>query len=157
MGFLLHWSDGDVGYGASSYGLIRRPPRVKPSPMERGSDKHNGRLDDAMSHDVRSVLQGAPVEARAADDRLQEGGEAPEAVVPKSDTLEASLEARSELARQLRPSAFPADRATLLDTARDEHASDQVLDALARLPGDTTFPTVEAVWEALGGQAETRP
>jgi hypothetical protein len=68
--------------------------------MERSSDKHGGRLDDAMSHDVASVVRGAPVEARAAE---------------------------------------------------------EVLDLVGRLPGDVTFPTVEAVWEALGGRPESRP
>jgi len=125
--------------------------------MERSSDKHGGRLDDAMSHDVGSVVRGAPVEARAAEERLQEGGEAPEAIAEQGGTPEAEREARSDLARQLRPSAFPADRDTLLATAREEHAAEEVLDLLGRLPGDVTFPTVEAVWEALGGRPESRP
>lgn len=124
--------------------------------MERSSDKHSGRLDDAMAHDVQSVVQGAPVESRAAEERLQEGGEAPEAIAVEGDTLDAQLEVRSDLARQLRPSAFPADRAALLATARDEGASEAVRDLLSQLPDGVTFPTVGAVWEALGGEAESR-
>jgi hypothetical protein len=41
--------------------------------VERGSDKHGPRLDDQMEHDVRPLLQGAPVEARATEAREQEG------------------------------------------------------------------------------------
>ena len=41
--------------------------------MERGSDKHSPRIDDEMHHEVRSLEQGAPVEARVEEFREQEG------------------------------------------------------------------------------------
>jgi hypothetical protein len=123
--------------------------------MERASDKHAQRIDDALAHDTRSVVQGAPIESRDRDDRLQEGGEGPEAVGGAAPSLD-ELEGRSELARHLRPSAFPGDREALLAVARDEYAPDPVLSALAALPDDVEFANVEAVWEALGGQPESR-
>ena len=124
--------------------------------MERASDKHSPRLDDAMAADTRSMTQGAPIEARDGDERLQEGGEAPEAVADRGVRLD-ELDGRSELARHLRPSAFPADRQALLAVARDENAPGAVLDALRVLPEGVGFANVEAVWEALGGRRESRP
>ena len=41
--------------------------------QERGSDKHAARLDEQLEHDVRSMLQGSPVESRASESREQEG------------------------------------------------------------------------------------
>ena len=123
--------------------------------MERASDKHAQRLDDAMAADTRSMTQGAPIEARDRDERLQEGGEGVEAVADPGLGLD-ERDGRSELARHLRPSAFPGDREALLAVARDEHAPGAVLDALGVLPEGEEFGNVEAVWEALGGQRERR-
>jgi hypothetical protein len=133
--------------------------------MERASDKHAQRLDEALAADTRSVVQGAPIEARDQDERLQEGGEGPEAVaglrgpnaVDGPPLVLDDRDGRSELARHLRPSAFPGDRGALLAVARDENAPEAVLDALAVLPEGVEFPNVEAVWEALGGRPERRP
>jgi hypothetical protein len=131
--------------------------------MERASDKHAQRLDDAMAADTRSMTQGASIEARGRDERLQEGGEGPEAVAHpglRGPSVEAGLEerdGRSELARHLRPSVFPGDKEALLAVARDEQAPGAVLDALGALPEGKEFPNVEAVWEALGGERERRP
>jgi hypothetical protein len=122
--------------------------------MERASDKHSPRLDDAMADDTRSMVQGAPVEARDREERLQEGGEAPEAVLDPD--LADGRDLRSELARHLRPSVFPADRARLVAVATDEHAPDPVLALLGALPAGTEFANVEAVWEAIGGRPEQR-
>ncbi|HYX43866.1 MAG TPA: DUF2795 domain-containing protein [Acidimicrobiales bacterium] len=133
--------------------------------MERASDKHAQRLDDAMAADTRSMTQGAPIEARDRDERLQEGGEGPEAVA-RFRGLDAPAgpglglderDGRSELARHLRPSAFPGDREALLAVARDENAPGAVLEALGVLPEGVEFANVEAVWEALGGHREARP
>ena len=58
------------------------------------------------------------------------------------------VEDRSELARYLEPSAFPARADVLIECAERHHAPDYVLDQLRRLP-DLQFETVEQVWEAL--------
>ncbi|HWC10944.1 MAG TPA: DUF2795 domain-containing protein [Acidimicrobiales bacterium] len=127
--------------------------------MERASDKHAQRLDEALAADTRSVVQGSPIEARDGDERLQEGGEGPEAANTATGPGAGldERDGRSELARHLRPSAFPGDRDGLLEVARDENAPGAVLEALAVLPGGVEFGNVEAVWEALGGRGESRP
>jgi hypothetical protein len=134
--------------------------------MERSSDKHTPRVDDELKHELRSIVQGAPVEARADESREQEGpadgeptpdalltGGAPSAT-PDALTHD-EVEARAELARHLQPSAFPADRAALIESARFSRAPDELIDRLGGLP-DGTFDHLEAVWEALGGRVEYR-
>jgi hypothetical protein len=130
--------------------------------LERGSDKHGPRVDEALEHDVRPLEQGAPVEPRVEEFREQEPAGDEEPVV---DELRAGgrtraamnpdeLDARSELARSISPSVFPADRRALLDSARQNQAGQPVLDRLATLPQDQTFENVQAVWLALGGGIE---
>jgi hypothetical protein len=134
--------------------------------MERSSDKHARRVDEELKHELRSLLQGSPVESRADEAREQEGpadGEpTPDALLTGGrptatpDTLSHDeVEARAELGRHLQPSVFPADRSALLASARASGASEELLAALARLP-DGTFDHLEAVWEALGGRVEYR-
>lgn len=111
--------------------------------MERMSDKHSPRLDDAMEHEVESLLDGAPVEARSAEGRRQED-------LP--DLARDPVDVRADLAASVAPATWPADRAALVRTARDEHAPEDVLALLEDLPhGDRTYENVQAVWDtALG-------
>jgi hypothetical protein len=135
--------------------------------VERGSDKHAPRLDEGLKHDTQSIVQGAPVESRAEEGREQEG---PGEGEPTPDVrligglrpsngefpTDDELEARSDLARHLDPSVFPAGREALLASAERHHAPDWVLDALTGLPPDDIYPNTEAVWSALGGSRESR-
>jgi hypothetical protein len=134
--------------------------------MERGSDKHATRLDENLKADTRSMVRGAPVEARASEAREQEGpGEnepTPDArlvgarLQPNTaQPTDEELEARSEIARRLDPSIFPADRRTLVTSAESNGAPDWIRELLSALP-DQAYPTTESVWEALGGSVEHR-
>jgi hypothetical protein len=134
--------------------------------MERSSDKHARRIDKELKHELSSLVRGAPVESRSAESREQEGpadGEpTPDALItgePAPATPDAlthdEVEARAELARHLQPSVFPADRETLVESARRMGASDEMTDRLGGLP-EGTFDHLEAVWEALGGRVEYR-
>jgi hypothetical protein len=76
--------------------------------------------------------------------------------VPESAPLTArEVRERSDLGVHLRPSVFPATRAALVACAREEDAPQDLVTRLRSLP-DTTYDTVEQVWEALGGRRETR-
>ncbi|HVE45280.1 MAG TPA: DUF2795 domain-containing protein [Acidimicrobiales bacterium] len=128
--------------------------------MERETDKHSPRIDDAMSHDLESMLRGAPEESRAREDRLQED---PEVGPGRSARAEERVgigvsapaaDQRAELARHLAGAAFPARSDDLLFHAEAEHAPQSVLDALRSLPPDETHVNVQAVWRALGGEVE---
>ena len=134
--------------------------------MERGSDKHGRRIDEELKHDTGPLVHGSPGESRADEGREQEGPAddepTPDALLtgdrrpPSPDTLSHDeVEARTELARHLEPSVFPADRGALIASAQRLQASTQLVDRLSGLP-DGTFDHVEAVWEALGGREEMR-
>ena len=109
---------------------------------DRRSDKHSPSVDDGLTHDFRSMLQGAPIESRAQEQRLQEGG-------ATSSEHETVIDLRSEVAAVLRPSSFPRDRKTLIRTAMGEEADERLVSLLKLLPEDTTFENFEAAWEAV--------
>src|SRR5207302_5195189 len=103
------------------------------------------RVDEELKHELRSIVQGSPVEARANEAREQEGpadGEpTPDALITgdrPSATPDAlghdEIETRAELARHIEPSVFPADRPTLIASARRSGAPDDILASLERLP-----------------------
>jgi hypothetical protein len=132
---------------------------------ERGSTHHSGRVDDELASEVESLVRSGR-ESHSDDDRLHEppadDEPMPDARVAGTEHAEDGvldldeIEARSRLASSVRPSAFPADRARLLDVANEEHAPPDVLDALGSLPPEIRFVNVQQVWEALGGERERR-
>ena len=63
--------------------------------------------------------------------------------------------ARSELARFLKPSEFPARSAQLIDTAKEAFAPDAVIALLETLP-DGVYDNTQDVWRALGGEVEVK-
>lgn len=128
----------------------------------RGSDKHAPRLDDQMKHDTASLVQGAGnVESRVEEFREQEGpgeGEPEAGDVARIDELaphdhldDETLRMRADVARHLGRNTFPGDREALVASAEQHFAPNWLIEALSRLPDGEEFPTVEAVWEALGG------
>jgi hypothetical protein len=120
--------------------------------MERGSDKLNPRVDAELGQETEGLQRGAPVDSRAEEYRSQEEGGDDQPAPDTRPEVETEIEARSELARFLEPSAFPADREALLAAAREQQAPDPVLALLSGLPEGQTFANVEQVWEALGGE-----
>jgi hypothetical protein len=122
---------------------------------ERGSTRHGARVDDEMKSETASIVQGAPVEAHIEEWRQMEPAGEGE---PEPDALPSrtEVEDRSLLAASLRPSAFPGDRAELIEVAEAENASDEVMSWLRELPGDIVFANVQEVWDALGGMHEQR-
>ena len=128
--------------------------------MERESDKHSPRIDDAMAHDVESLLKGAPVESRANEERLQEdpdvgpGRRFEELDDPGLGINEADADRRAELSRHLAGVHFPAHRDDLVAVAEAGQAPDDVLITLRGLPADRAFETVQEVWQAAGGRVE---
>lgn len=132
--------------------------------MERSS-KHGFRVDDAMSSETESLERGAPIESRVEEWREAEpSGEdqpVPDSIIngdargvdgPGHD----EVELRSELAKRLRASAFPANRQVLEGVAREEQAPGHILDLLRTLPDGRTFENTADVWRALGGTVEGR-
>ena len=131
--------------------------------MGRESDKHSPRVDEEMKEEARSFTQGAPVESRAQESRVKEGGSddlaEPDAVITTDgDTPPRSLshgeaELRQELARFLDGSIFPAGRDEIIANATERHAPPTVIDRFKRLP-QRRFDGFPHVWTALGGRVE---
>ena len=129
--------------------------------MTRESTKHGPKLDDALKHETRSLEQGAPIESRSQESREAEGPadferDVDSRTAPPGALGSDPVEARRELSRHLRISAFPADRAGLLAEAEDQHATEPVLAALRTLPEGESYETVGEVWAALVGEEDPR-
>lgn len=133
--------------------------------MERSS-KHGFRVDDAMSSETESLERGAPMESRVQEWREAEpsGDDQPVSDgILNGDARDTNgapghdeVELRSELAKRLRSSAFPANRQVLEDVAVEENAPGHILDLIRRLPDGRTFENTADVWKALGGTVEGR-
>ena len=100
------------------------------------ADKHGPAVDEALKDPRRQTSSGTRHADRPQDDPT--GAMTPDEVTQ-----------RSELARFLSPSAFPADASTLRSVAVDNNATDEVLGLLERVAQDREFETVEDVWEAV--------
>lgn len=132
--------------------------------MERGSDKHGPRMDDALQSEVAGMLRAGHqthaeewklAEPSGEDqpdvDRVPDGTRA--GGVPEGMTAE-DVETRSELATYLRLSAFPGDAAALREEAAANEAPVRVVDLLGALPEGPEYANVGEVWVAVGGGVE---
>lgn len=116
---------------------------------ERGSDKVDPRVDEELERRVQPLERGSPAPSRAEEFREEE---APAEGQPGADarpTLDDS-ERRTNVARHLQPSVFPATRDRLLASAREMSAPAAVIEVLERLPEDREFADVGEVWDAAG-------
>jgi uncharacterized protein DUF2795 len=135
--------------------------------VERGSSKHGPHMDEQLERELENTLRARrstrAEEWREPETQADEPAEEPEVdVYPEGELVGGVPEGltpedvagRAELAAYLGPSAFPGDRAHLIERAREQHAPDHVMEWLGRLPEDQQFRNVQEVWEALGGGAE---
>lgn len=135
--------------------------------MSEQTGKHSAREDEQLEHDVRGEIQGGHGtrseewrEPEPADEsgRAGETGILPDDVGPGTPPgmTQRDVEERSEIARWLDPSRFPAERSGLVATAEENHAPDAVVDRLRSLDPSAQFATVQDVARALGIGTETR-
>lgn len=129
--------------------------------MTRESTKHGPRMDELLKGETRSLEQGAPIEARSREGLEKEGPADSDRDVdvhtaPPGALGSDPVEARRELSRHVRLSAFPTGREGLLAEAEGQNAPEPVLAALRRLPADTEFSTLHEVWAALEGYSNVR-
>ncbi|WP_436775898.1 DUF2795 domain-containing protein [Yinghuangia sp. YIM S09857] len=128
--------------------------------VERGSDKHGPRLDDAMKAEVEGQVRSGhstraeewhEPEPEGEDQRgtYSRGGPEPGAV----EGLEPELvELRSELASHLDRRTFPADRAALERVLAEHHAPGPLVDAVHdRLPEGRSYHSVDEAVVAMRG------
>ena len=129
--------------------------------MERGSDKHSARMDDALEAEVRGMMT-AGRETRGEDWNSAEpsGEDQPDVDRSPDGTMaggvpdgmtEQDIESRSEIATALGKEIWPADAETLLVKAAETNATERVLDELRRLPGGRQYENMQEVWSELSG------
>jgi hypothetical protein len=129
---------------------------------EQVSGPHGPREDDALKREVRSELEGHREEWREPDlpdeDELEATGalEGRFGGTPPGEDWEA-IELRSDLARHLDRTAFPATRAHLLETLAAHQAGQRLLDLVSSLPEGATFASLSELLPALGLPVEERP
>jgi hypothetical protein len=133
---------------------------------EQETGTHGPREDDALKREVRSELQAH--RATRAEEWLEPeppGEDEPEATwapsgrpggTPPGEDWE-TIELRSDLARHLDRTAFPATRTRLLETLQAHQAEQRLLDLVSPLPGGATFANLGELLRALGLPIEERP
>ncbi len=132
--------------------------------MERGSDKHGFRLDDAMAAETAGITRsGHGTHAEEWKDPEPSGEDQPDVDLAPHGTLQGGtpegvtaedIAGRSELASYLGQHVFPADREMLAARAEETNAPDRLLDLIAALPPEGVYVNVAHVWSALGGGTE---
>jgi hypothetical protein len=132
---------------------------------EQESGKYGPREDEALKRAVRSELQAH--RATRAEEWLEPeppGEDEPEATwalqgkpggTPPGEDWE-TIELRSDLARHLDRTAFPATRERLLETLTAHQAEQRLLDLVSSLPDDAMFATLGELIRALGLPMEER-
>lgn len=132
--------------------------------MERGSDKHGPRLDDALAHDSEGVVRsGHQTHAEEWKEVEPSGEDQPDIDLSPDSALsggtpagmdEDDIERRAQLAAYLHRGSFPAVRELLIDEVMTADAPDWVVREVKRLPAGREFHNVGEVWQALGHPAE---
>ncbi len=129
--------------------------------MERGSDKHARRLDEALKGETAGLVSSGH-DTHAEEWKSSEpSGEdqpavsrSPNAVLtggtPEGMT-EADVQARSELAQSLGRAVFPALGQLLLEHAQDSDAPDAIIAKLRALPAGREYENVGEVWRDISG------
>ena len=132
--------------------------------MERGSDKHSARMDDALAHDVDGLMRSGHDSREDWNSPEPSGEDQPDVDLVPNGTLhggvpdgmtEEDVERRSELAGYL-GRLWPATREELIRVATDNEAPDAVIQQLHSLPMGQQFANLQETWSALsGGHVET--
>jgi hypothetical protein len=129
---------------------------------EQVSGTHGAREDDAIKRQDRSELQahGEEWPEPESSDEDEDEGEAtwaPEGRFAGTGEDWQAIELRSDLARHLDRTAFPATRAHLLEALTARQAEQRLLDLVSSLPDDATFASLGELLPALGLPVEERP
>lgn len=133
--------------------------------MERGSDKHSARMDDALEAEVNLMMRaGRETRAEEWNSAEPSGEDQPDVDLAPEGTLaggvpdgmtEADVDQRSRIASYLGKEIWPAGAQVVLAKAEEMSAPDDVLDQLRRLPDSAVFDNVQDVWQSLQGGTET--
>jgi hypothetical protein len=127
--------------------------------MERGSDKHSARMDDALEAEVAGLMRAGHDNRADWNSPEPSGEDQPDVDRVPDGTLsggvpdgmtEDDVEARSQLATYL-GRLWPATREELIRVATDNEAPDDVLRMLHGLPMGQQFANLQEVWSTVSG------
>ena len=127
--------------------------------MERGSDKHSARMDDAMGAEVEGLVRTGHDNRADWNSPEPSGEDQPDVDLMPNGTLaggvpegmtEADVERRSQLAGYL-GRVWPATSEQVLSVAIDNEAPDSVLTALRHLPPGRSYANLQELWEEVSG------
>ncbi len=127
--------------------------------MERGSDKHSARMDDALEAEVAGLMRAGHDNRADWNSPEPSGEDQPDVDRVPDGTLsggvpdgmtEDDVEGRSQLATYL-GRLWPATREELIRVATDNEAPDDVLGTLHGLPMGQQFANLQEVWSTVSG------
>ncbi len=134
--------------------------------VERGSDLHSPRLDDAQKHEVEGLVRsGHSTHAEEWKDPEPSGEDQPDVDLAPDSTLTggtpegmtaADVEGRAQLATYLGHTGWPMVREQIIEKLVDGQAPDALTDTARELPAGRPFQNVNDVWQTLGGHVETQ-
>jgi len=128
---------------------------------EQASAKHGAIEDDAIKRQDRSELQARSQEWPDPESAEAQAGAmwAPEGRFAGTPPLEnwRANELRSDLARRLDRTAFPATRSQLLGVLDAQDAGQRLVDLVSSLPDGTSFGSLSELIRGLGLPMEERP
>ncbi len=131
--------------------------------MERGSNKHSARMDDALDAEVEGLMRSGHDNRADWNSPEPSGEDQPDVDLVPDGTLaggvpdgmtEDDVEGRSEIATYLGKEVYPAVSAVLIETAEGNDAPDSVLARLRALPAGREYVNVQDVWSTLRGGTE---
>ena len=127
--------------------------------MERGSDKHSARMDDALGAEVEGLVRTGHDNRAEWNSPEPSGEDQPDVDLMPNGTLtggvpdgmtEEDVERRSRIASYL-GRVWPATTTELLTTVIDNGAPDDVVEPLRSLPPAQSFENLQELWSALSG------
>ena len=127
--------------------------------MERGSDKHSARMDDALEAEVSGLMRAGHDNRADWNSPEPSGEDQPDVDLVPNGTLaggvpdgmtEDDVERRSELA-QLLGRIWPATSEQVLAVAVENEAPDAILSTLRHLPPGQSFANLQELWAAVSG------
>jgi hypothetical protein len=121
---------------------------------EQVSGTHGPREDDELKREFRTELQAHELPDEGEPEATWVAGR-PGGTTPGEDWE--TIDLRSDLARHLDRTAFPATRAHLLEALAAHQADEPLLDLVSSLPEGATFANLSEVLRALGLHTEERP
>jgi hypothetical protein len=127
--------------------------------MERGSDKHSARMDDALEAEVSGLMRAGHDNRADWNSPEPSGEDQPDVDLVPNGTLaggvpdgmsEDDVERRSELASLL-GRIWPATSEQVLFVATENDAPEDILSTLRHLPPGQSFQNLQELWATISG------